>query len=1068
MKKLLITFCIVALLPLTIKAQDARNRVTSTIIADGLAQLPAPNEKVYNEVMGEMAATGAEGIAELGGMLVPAEEGKNAIVEYALNGVVDYVSAEDKAELKEGVRLGLVSALENCTDNPNRAFLMTLLQMTASEENIPVFLEYISDDYLADWAANGLISIPNTETQLLNIMRQDAAPHIVMANGAEIKKMKEAEPILISWLKKADDKEKAAIYRALSRCGTKLSLRPLGEAAKKVGYADDETKATDAYLILLNTLVENGEGAEAAKEAERLIKATELSNVKGAALQVLFATNKNKAETYFMEAMNSTDREYRGAALRDAEGYADEALYASLGKLLTENGNNETKVDILNWFGTMGATSQIGNVVACIGFTDDDVAQAAIKASGEIGGSDALNALIKELNGQHADVALTALLSFNGDIKPAVLQALDGDKTTQINALKLVEARHITAASDKVFALLSSPDNDISLSAYKALPEVVGQEDLPRLSSLLENATAAQAPMVQEAIKKSILTLPKDSQYTTIMPYVEQSKNVALYYPILAQVGTTPAIEKIMEGYPTHKDETLSALLEVENVEMIDKLYDIATDNKENAQAIWLRYNALVASSDYTPVRKYQLYRKALEATDDEKVENALITSLGDTYTYPSLVCVEKYLDKPATARSAAYAVRSIVSKNTDDFGGEPVRQALEKAKTFLSTQSDADAGYAIDDINGMLGNLPSAAFEPISDAQEQKNKTTTTLNKDYENFELLLEWQGEGELGVRSMPAIALGGEFSGAVFSNKEGNNEPEAKADNAQGEWNSAYVKVVNDRVTIDVNGVETAKNVILENATDPSQPISSTGKIMFINTGKPFEIRDIYIRELPSTPRFVLSPEEEAEGFEVLFDGTSMHKWMGNTTDYVPIDGTIYVTAKYGGDGNLYTTKEYSDFILRFDFCYEKEGVNNGVGIRTSEGVDAAYEGMEIQILDHDAPIYKGLHEYQVHGSVYGVIPAKRIVFPPLGEWNHEEIVADGNHIKVTVNGDVILDGDIYEACQGHNVSEDGSDKNPYTVDHLNHPGLFNKSGLVSFCGHGEGIKFKNIRIKELNR
>ena len=47
---------------------------------------------------------------------------------------------------------------------------------------------------------------------------------------------------------------------------------------------------------------------------------------------------------------------------------------------------------------------------------------------------------------------------------------------------------------------------------------------------------------------------------------------------------------------------------------------------------------------------------------------------------------------------------------------------------------------------------------------------------------------------------------------------------------------------------------------------------------------------------------------------------------------------------------------------------KEGVNNGVGIRIPMGVDAAYEGMEIQILDHDAPIYKNLREYQVHGSV----------------------------------------------------------------------------------------------------
>ena len=87
-------------------------------------------------------------------------------------------------------------------------------------------------------------------------------------------------------------------------------------------------------------------------------------------------------------------------------------------------------------------------------------------------------------------------------------------------------------------------------------------------------------------------------------------------------------------------------------------------------------------------------------------------------------------------------------------------------------------------------------------------------------------------------------------------------------------------------------------------------------------------------------------------------------------------------------------------------------------------DAAYYGMEIQILDHDAPIYKGLRDYQVHGSVYGVIPAKRLVFPELGTWNTEEIYAKGDHIRVTVNGEVILDGDIRKACNGRNMAPEG--------------------------------------------
>jgi len=225
----------------------------------------------------------------------------------------------------------------------------------------------------------------------------------------------------------------------------------------------------------------------------------------------------------------------------------------------------------------------------------------------------------------------------------------------------------------------------------------------------------------------------------------------------------------------------------------------------------------------------------------------------------------------------------------------------------------------------------------------------------------------------------------------------------------------------------------------------------------------------LSEMKPVEPYVLSEEEKKQGFELLFDGTNLDKFVGNKVGYVPINGCINVTANYGNESNLYTAKEYRDFVFRFEFCFLRPGVNNGVGVRTPMGVDAAYDGMcEVQILDHDDPIYAGLREYQVHGSVYGVIPAKRIKHKPLGEWSEEEIRVQGNHITVTVNGEVIVDGDIKEACQGHNVAPDGSGNNPYTVDHKNHPGMFNKTGHIGFLGHGAGLKFRAVRVLDLTK
>jgi hypothetical protein len=210
---------------------------------------------------------------------------------------------------------------------------------------------------------------------------------------------------------------------------------------------------------------------------------------------------------------------------------------------------------------------------------------------------------------------------------------------------------------------------------------------------------------------------------------------------------------------------------------------------------------------------------------------------------------------------------------------------------------------------------------------------------------------------------------------------------------------------------------------------------------------------HLSEMPADKPFELSDAEKAEGFKVLFDGTNLDQWTGNKEDYRVQSGTITLYPGRSFGGNLYTAKEYGNFVYRFEFMLTP-GANNGVGIRTPRDVDAAYHGMEIQILDHDDPAYRGITTHQVHGSVYGVIGARRAVLRPEGEWNVEEIVADGDRIKVTLNGEVILDGNIREAAKGG------------TFDGLNHPGLFNKKGYIGFLGHGSELKFRNIRIKEL--
>src|ERR1035438_2601484 len=87
-----------------------------------------------------------------------------------------------------------------------------------------------------------------------------------------------------------------------------------------------------------------------------------------------------------------------------------------------------------------------------------------------------------------------------------------------------------------------------------------------------------------------------------------------------------------------------------------------------------------------------------------------------------------------------------------------------------------------------------------------------------------------------------------------------------------------------------------------------------------------------------------------GFTPLFDGKTLKGWKlvgGHGPGYVVRDNKIVCPAE--GGGNLFTEKEFGNFVFRFEFVLTA-GANNGIGIRAPYEGDAAYQGMEIQILD----------------------------------------------------------------------------------------------------------------------
>jgi hypothetical protein len=392
-----------------------------------------------------------------------------------------------------------------------------------------------------------------------------------------------------------------------------------------------------------------------------------------------------------------------------------------------------------------------------------------------------------------------------------------------------------------------------------------------------------------------------------------------------------------------------------------------------------------------------------------------------------------------------------------------PIKRSNMDAQTLAEAQAKADAEMR-ESWKVVDGELQFVGH----------GDNITTLKK-YGDFEMLVDWKiiddgkQEGDAGIylRGTPQVQIwdnarvkvGAQVgSGGLYNNQVNESKPLKVADKKLGEWNTFHIIMKADRVTVYLNGELVTENVILENYWDKKMPIFMEEQIELQAHGSPVSYRNIYIKELPRVKPFELSKKEKKEGYKILFDGTNMYNWQGNTRDYITENGDLAVRPKPGKNtlgSNLYTKEQYSDFIFRFEFQLSP-GANNGLGIRAPLSGDAAYEGMELQILDNDAPIYKALKVYQYHGSIYGTIPAKRGSLKPLGEWNYQEVIVQGSKIKVILNGDVILDADISEARK--NGAADGQ----------KHPGLMRESGHIGFLGHGSELQFRNIRIKDLSK
>lgn len=286
-----------------------------------------------------------------------------------------------------------------------------------------------------------------------------------------------------------------------------------------------------------------------------------------------------------------------------------------------------------------------------------------------------------------------------------------------------------------------------------------------------------------------------------------------------------------------------------------------------------------------------------------------------------------------------------------------------------------------------------------------------------------------------------------SGGLWNNERHARMPLVLADKPFGEWNSLRIVQVGERVWVWLNEKPTVDGVVMENYWNRGRPLPRRGPLQLQTHGGEIRFRNLTVREIGGDEAALRLWGREEPGFVPLFDGKSFTGWRGDVGSYEVVDDAIRCRAGQGG--NLFTEARYADFTVRLEFRLPPGG-NNGLAIRYPGQGDPAYAGCELQVLDDTAAQYDDLKPWQRHGSVYGVAASHTGYLRPVGEWNHQEVTVRGSRYTVVLNGTTILDTDVADV--------------PSQLQ--NHVGKDNAEGHFGFCGHGDPVAFRNVRIKQL--
>ncbi|QEG02137.1 Serine/threonine-protein kinase PrkC [Stieleria maiorica] len=367
-------------------------------------------------------------------------------------------------------------------------------------------------------------------------------------------------------------------------------------------------------------------------------------------------------------------------------------------------------------------------------------------------------------------------------------------------------------------------------------------------------------------------------------------------------------------------------------------------------------------------------------------------------------------------------------------------------------------------------------ASETSGNSALQSN-TALCSDREYQNFELRVDVKLEGTgqrlansgIQFRSKlidansyvvagPQADIGDGYWGSVYGEKTSGMMRAAEEDVIadivrRDDWNAYQLRVRGDNVAISINGKEVLNDDFLG--------LPKSGLIGFqlhCNRDMTVRFRNARIKEFADTPTLAppVSKVDERSDWVDLFNGHDLTGWKQRLRSgaWSVNSGYIFARASRRGEkvgGWLESERQFKDFELELEYYLERDG-NSGVFLRTAPAnKPTGSDQLEIQLLDDHSPKLRGkLNGTQLTGAIYGVVEPRPRASAPINQWNQMSVRALGSKITVHVNGVKLVDADLDTWKQ-----------------QVNGRFQYGRGGPIGLQWYGDLVRFRNIRVRELN-